>query len=575
MMPHRVASGPWAGEVLPGWQAVLFGPHGWRLEQWLREGQVQLVKHGPCRAVYRVDVAGGALYVKHYRCRRWRDRLANVFRRSPSRREFHRARTALARDIPTAEPVAWLEFRQAGVAGDSFLVTREIADTCSFDEYLRSALPRLAPASAARMRHKLSRALARLMAAAHRQGIEHDDLHAGNLLLRPQSCQPDAADERLPEIFLIDLPGVRVTRALSWRRTRVSLTMLGAACSILASRADQCRFLRAYFSERPDLTGSASGWRAMAGQIARSIPARKRRVARSRDKRSRRSNRDFYQRAQGAATALAVADLPAERLALLLRSPQALLFENIHRPFKLSHRSMVVRAKLALERGETEVAYKRVRHRNWWKTLLHYFRRNAALAAWHHGHALLLRGIATARPLAVIEQQRFGLPAEGYLATEWIAGARNLHAYGWELAARPAAERRRRTRHVCDSLGRLIGRMHAWHVSHRDLKGCNILLVERENTVDCFLIDADSVALPYRLIPFFRAFNLGRLAASIEAHAWVTRADRLRFFKAYLAELRRGDPDAWPADWKQGWRAVAKATRSILGRLRRNGREIV
>jgi hypothetical protein len=275
------------------------------------------------------------------------------------------------------------------------------------------------------------------------------------------------------------------------------------------------------------------------------------------------------------AAAMAVADLPAERLTSLIGAPQVPLLENAIRPYKLSHRSRVVQANLTLAHGEAVIAYKRVRPRNWWKTVLHYFRRNPAVAAWYYGHALLLRDIATARPLAVIEQKRLGLPADGYLATEWIAGAKNLHVYGWELAARSAIERRRRVHQVCDSLGRLLGRMHAWHVSHRDLKGCNILIVEREDAVDCFLIDADSVALPYRLLPFFRAFNLGRLAASIEAHVWVTRADRLRFFRAYLAELRRGDPAAWPCDWKHGWRAIAKATRSIIGRLRRNGREIV
>ncbi|HZZ79513.1 MAG TPA: hypothetical protein VFE62_13410, partial [Gemmataceae bacterium] len=108
----------------------------------------------------------------------------------------------------------------------------------------------------------------------------------------------------------------------------------------------------------------------------------------------------------------------------------------------------------------------------------------------------------------------------------------------------------------------------------RDLKGCNILVVEHGEGVECLLIDADSVRIPWRLSPFFRAFNLGRLATSLEAHGWVTRSDRLRFWRAYLAELRRRDPRAWPSDWKQGWRAVAKASRRIITRLQRNGHEI-
>lgn len=571
-MPRRFQSGSLAGEVLPGWQAVVLGPNGLRLDEWLRDGRAGLIKHGPRRAVYRVDAAGQTLFVKHYRCRRWWEMLGYLFRQSPSRREFHRARAALAREVPTAEPVAWLESRRVGMARDSFVVTREIAGACSLDEYLQSVLPRFSAAKAARVRRKLAVALAKLCAAAHQQGLEHDDLHPGNLLVRVDSCHGEQGDGSLPELFMIDLPGVRVSRALGKRRTVASLTMLAAACSSFASPSDMARFLRAYRAERPDFPADG---RELARRVARAIPARKRRIARSRDKRSLRQNRDFYYASNGQAAARAVTDLPREELLPLLERPQAPLAANTHRPYKLSHRSLVVQADLTLADGRTLVAYKRVRPRNWWKTLLHYFRRNPALAAWYYGHALRLRGIATARPLAVLEQKRPGLPADGYLATEWIAGASNLHVYLWQLAERPPAERRRRARQVCESLGRLLGRMHAWHVSHRDLKGCNILVVERAETVDCWLIDADSVHLPYRLVPFFRAFNLGRLAASMEAHPWVNRGDRLRFFRAYLRELRRGDPAAWPADFKQGWRAVAKATRSIVRRLRRNGREIV
>ncbi|HET6881681.1 MAG TPA: lipopolysaccharide kinase InaA family protein [Pirellulales bacterium] len=572
-MPRRFASGSFAGEFLPGWQQLLLGPDGLRLAQWLSDGQARLVKHGPRRAVYRVDAGQQAFFIKHYRCRHWWEALGHLFRHSPSRREFDRARVTRDRQVPTAEPVAWLEARRAGVAHDNYLVTRAVADACSLDEYVHNTLTRLDARSAARMRRKLAIALARLCAAAHRQGLEHDDLHAGNLLVRLDTCDSAAVDERLPELFLIDLPNVRVSRALGRRRTVASLTMLAASCSTFASTSDMWRFLAAYLAERPELSFRSRG--ELGRRAARAIPERKRRIGRSRDKRSLRSNRDFYRHKEGRATALAVNDLAPAELATLASAPHAPLAANTHRPFKLSHRSMVVQAELKLDAGNVLVAYKRVRPRNWWKTLLHYFRRNPALQAWFYGHALLLRGIPTARPLAVIEQRRFGLPPEGYLATQWIEGADNLHVYGWQLAQRTPEERRRRTRQVCQSLGRLVGRMHAWHVSHRDLKGCNVLVVERDDAVDCYLIDADSVHIPRRLLRIFRAFNLGRLATTIEAHPWVTRTDRLRFFRAYLQELRRGDPDAWPHDWKQGWRTVAKARRSIVARLRRHGREIV
>ncbi|OYV86587.1 MAG: hypothetical protein B7Z73_11505, partial [Planctomycetia bacterium 21-64-5] len=636
---RRGADGAVEGEVLPSWRPLLFGPDGLRLEQWLRDGQARLVKHGPQRSVYRVDAAQTSFFVKHYRCRRWWQALAHWFRASPSRREFRRARETLRRRVPTAEPLAWIDSRRGALVYDNFLVTRAIGGSCTLEECIHTCLPRLPSAEAARLRRKLTLSLARLCAAAHLQGIDHNDLHLGNVLLCLDTCHTAADDDRLPELSLIDLPGVRLSRPLNRRRTVAALAMLGSACAELATKSDLWRFWRAYVAQRPELreehklarvrerfrkgvaklcrertpcrsartertpcrsatpnnhrsefggtarspfpTESCPGaaqtrfCTQLARRIAASIPHRRRRVARSRDRRALKTNRDFYDCRNGRSRAWAVSDFAREQLTRLLEEPGQLLTGNLHRVFKLSHRSVVVQAELPLATAEASVAYKRVRPRNWWKTLLHYFRRNPALEAWHYGHALLLRGIATARPLAVVERPRWGLPAEGYLATQWIEGANNLHVYAWQLTRRSEAERRGRTRQVAESLGRLLGRMHAWHVSHRDLKGCNILLVERDDSVECYLIDADSVRLPRRLSPFFRAFNLARLATSLEAHSWVTRADRLRFLRAYLGELHRRDPGAWPADWKRAWRAVAKATRRIIGRLKRGDREIV
>lgn len=570
--PRRYELGSIGGEVLPEWQSVICGPGGLRLDQWLRDGKARLVKHGPRRAVYRVDAGQEKLFVKHYRCSRWWQAVVHLFRSSPSRREFRRARESLLRRIPTTVPLAWLESRRHGLVYDSFLVTHAIDDGCSLDEYVQSVLPALGAEAKARRRHALAAKLARLCAAAHRQGIDHDDLHAGNILVRNVECQ-DGARGGPPELYLIDLPGVRISNSLSHRRTIASLAKLGAAFASLATKTDACRFWKTYLAERADLDWGDS--RTVARRIMRAIPALRRRTARSRDKRSLRMNRDFYQRRNAQSTGFAVPEVSSDQLGELLINPRQLLDANAHRAYKLSHRSVVVRAELILGGRPVEVAYKRVRPRNWWKSLLHYFRRNSAMEAWYYGHALLIRGIATARPLAVIERPRFGLPSEGYLATQWIDGAKNLHVYAWQLYGRPEAERQRRVRQIAESLGRLLGRMHSWHVSHRDLKGCNILIVEQPSSVECYLIDADSVRIPRRLSAYFRAFNLGRLATSLEAHRWVTRADRLRFLRAYLAELHRHDAQAWPTDWKQAWRAVAKAARRIIGRLKRGGREIV
>lgn len=557
--------------VTPDWRDVLLGPAGLRLEEWIALGQAQLIKHGPRRAVYRVDIADHRFFVKHYRCPSWRQAARHLFQASAARREYRRALETSRREIPTVTPVAVGECRHHGLVYDNYLVTEAIGDCFTFDDYVRRVLPGFDRATQARLRRTLTVGLAKLCAAAHRAGVDHRDFHAGNLLVRVSHAAADGL--AVPELFLIDLPSVRLSRGMSWRRAAAGLVMLGAAWSAIASRSDCWRFWRAYLRERPELR--LADMRRTALQLIDRIGERRRRVARGRDRRSLGENRDFYRLREDGAAANAVRDLPADQLQRLLADPCEPLVNGLHRPYKLAHRSVVVEGRLPLGGAATRVAYKRVRAKNWWKALLFCFRRSPALEAWYFGHALLLRGIATARPLAVIERRWFGLRGESYLATQWIDGAVNLHVYAWRLAKRPPSERQRRTRQTAAALGRLVGRMHGWRVSHRDMKACNVLVVERPDGVDCSLIDADSVRIGRRLPGWLQALNLARLAVSLVAHPWVSNGDRLRFWRAYLSELSRGDSRWRRDDWKPLWRRVARAASTLEARLRRQGRAVV
>ena len=562
---------PWtAGEfrwqALADWRALLFGPQGLRLDEWLAGGDAKIVKQSSSRTVYRVDLAERAFFVKQYRAPAWLGAARRLVRASAARREFERSTEAARRGVPTVRCVAVGQGR--GMTDENLLVTEAIPDSCSLAEYVAERLPRLPAAERSIVQRKLAASLARLCAAAHRAGVLHDDLHPGNVLVRLDTCSADGGDSRLPILHLIDLAGAKLSGGLNWRRSRWSLVMLAASWAELATRNDAWRFWRVYLAERPELR--SPGARRGAQQIAARIWARRRRVARSRDRRSLGDNREFYRLDAPHAKGHAAADFPRSEFARLLADPRRPLVLGVHRPLKLAHRSVVVQAELALASGVVRVAYKRVRAKNWWKALAFFLGRSPAMDAWRLGHALWQRGVATARPLVVCETKRFGLAGDSYLATQWIDGAINLHLYGWRLARSTPNERRLRTRQTAAALGALLGRMHAWHVSHPDLKGCNLLAVERPDSVEAILVDLDGV----RLSPWFgeatRARNLGRLATSLEAHPWVTHADRLRFLRTYMREAGLS-----AGDWKRLWRAAAAASRSITRRLSRRGRQVV
>lgn len=563
-----LAIGEFRWRVLADWQELLLGPQGLRLAEWLDRGHAKIVKHGPHRTVYRVDVAERAFFVKQYRCPAWLDSGRHLVRASASQREYERAVEVLRRQVPSVTPVAVGERCRRGVVGENFLVTEAIPEACSLEEYVSERLPLLPAAEQAVMRRKLTKSLARLCAAAHRAGVFHDDLHTGNILIRLDTCHGGRDDPRLPELHLIDLAGARLSGPLGWRQSRSSLVMLGAAWWRHASQSDRWRFWRIYLAERPELALDHPQRAAL--EIFERIWRRRRKVARGRDRRSLRNNREFYCLSGATTAGHAVTDLPREEFERLLADPDAPLQAGAHRPLKLAHRSVVVQSELRLTRGMTQVAYKRVRAKSWSKALAFLFRSSPAMEAWYLGQALLLRGIATARPLLVCEKRRFGLRSDSYLATQWIEGAINLHLYGWKLARSTPEERRRRTRQAAAALGRLIGRMHAWHIAHRDLKGCNLMLTERGDAVDAYLIDLDGVRVGRRLSFATQSRNLARLATSLEAHPWVTRTDRLRFLKAYLREISPGK-----SNWKPLWRRAAAYSRGITRSLARRRRPVV
>ena len=302
-----------------------------------------------------------------------------------------------------------------------------------------------------------------------------------------------------------------------------------------------------------------------------------------------KTNRDFFTiihrdaaagrawRAWRAWRAHAVADLPRAELEKLLDCPDALLWENLDRPVKLDHCGVMVRATLRLAGGPQTVSYKRVRAKNRWKAFLNRLRSSRAMRSWRLGHAFRARGIATPRPIMVCEPRRSnGAVAAwqdrpAYLATQWAEGAENLHLWAWALSKLPRDERMRRAAECAESLGRLVGQMHARQISHGDLKGSNVLIVDGGNDADnrslkTLLIDLDGARIHKRLPRGRQVADLARLATSVAAHPWAGNSLVRRFFAAYAAEFPRGTVCR-----KSLWRAVVGKSGKLIAKKRKRG----
>jgi serine/threonine protein kinase len=167
--------------------------------------------------------------------------------------------------------------------------------------------------------------------------------------------------------------------------------------------------------------------------------------------------------------------------------------------------------------------------------------------------------------LAVFHRRRFGLELEGYLITEKLERATDLHAYLGSLDDLAPTERMVAFRQRIDEVARLVCEFHRRQLSHRDLKATNVLLTAEA----VWLIDLVGVRVYRRLAKSRRIQNLARLHASFCRDKRLTRADKLRFLRVYLQWGIFGQ-----AGWKDWWRALDLATRAKVLRNERRGRPL-
>jgi Ser/Thr protein kinase RdoA (MazF antagonist) len=561
-------------QVVPEHRQALFGAAGLRLEEWLRNGQARVVKHGPHRAVYRVGLPGLDFHLKHYRLHDTRAWLRDLVRQSKARMEYDRAVAVAARHIPTFVPLAVGERCPGWGPGDSFLLTRTLEDVAALGPFLETVLPGFPEPRQTRVRQRLAVGLGEFLARLHAAGILHNDLHTGNLLLHL-----DGQDQ--PRLYLIDLHAVRLAAGpLSWDASRGNLVMLNRWFVLRAGRTDRRRFWEAYSRSTPLTTHHS---RLTTHQLARDLERRtwasNLRFWRSRDRRCLADNRYYGRVRSDAVVGHAVRDLAPAVLAPLLADPD----EPFRRPgvrlLKDSPSSTVAELEVTADGVVRRVIYKRFRVTVWSDPWLSLCRASAALRSWVLGHGLRERCLPTPRPLAVLQRRLHGLPHEGYLLTEKVPDAVELHRYAAELVALAPAERRRALRGGLEQVAALVRDLHRRQLAHRDLKAANILVQPGAAGSRCsggvgeigrlWLIDLVGVRRHGKLPRRRRVQNLARLHASFCRSPLLTRTDKLRFLRTYLQCGLFGRER-----WKSWWRAVEAATAAKVERNLRSGRPL-
>lgn len=320
-------------------------------------------------------------------------------------------------------------------------------------------------------------ALAAVVAKAIDAGLDHPDLHLGNVLVRGG------------EVFLVDLQEARFVAPSSEAAFR-TLGFLMHSIVEVASTAERVRFLRGV-RERSKLL-AAIEWR----EVARGV-----------DEAFRRSRLKYFRGRVGRVTG-ASASTVVDGAWVMSRA----------KPIDAADRKRI-------EDVDNLPILKRVEGRSIhrWRGLL-VKASGGATRAWRNAWALKWRGLPVAEPR--------GLFGRKVVVADWVDGE-PLPEY---VEANFGGWPRSRRLEFLESLAALVRRLHARGVFHHDLKGGNILVTPGGFVV----LDLDRVDF-YGDVPLdARLQNLAQLVASVAgAVSRGDRLRFLRFYAGRDREFHR------------------------------------
>jgi len=513
------------------------------------------VKHNASRTVYRKEVAGRLIYLKHYHSRTIVHRIGRLLGFSDAKFEMRFSGFLASRGVQTPQALAAM-----CANGTEWLAMLAVAPAELAHEW---QLRRLSAGPAGRRAvQQAIIALARTVGRMHAIGVIHCDLHAGNILIR--------TDDKEPMPVLMDLHRMKRRRRLSRRARVANLAQLFHDRAEWTTRTERLRFLKHYL-RASSAGGSLRGWQSMVEQFAR---RHRRRLYAQRDRRTVSDNRYFQRiklgrgwrgyvilaskRRMGGSSAAELV-FEAEDWRRALERPEQLLAGAGVRVIKSTPSVEVVRTTLRLGKREVNVIVKRSRRKRAWKIVLDCFRRAKPIRAFRLGHALLTRRIATALPMAALQRRVGPLLLDSILITEAVDAPQLYQFLNQWLTSGPgggsplsAPQRRQLTREVLGQMGKLLQRLHDNSFHHRDLKGQNMLV--RWSPGSCpqiVLVDLDGLRRVRRLTQKQMFHGLMRLNVSLLRCPPVNHAGRLRMLLGYL---RR--PGCGRINFKPYWRVL-------------------
>jgi tRNA A-37 threonylcarbamoyl transferase component Bud32 len=314
--------------------------------------------------------------------------------------------------------------------------------------------------SAAKVRFELSKNLVAEIAKHHNAGLLQTDLYLKNFLVEND------------KIYTLDGDGIRKYTRLSKRQTQRNLATLFSKMDVLEDDW-MPELYKGYCAQ----TGIAHSIFDEAGIWVLTQKIRRQTASSYADKKVFRQCTDVNMYALEGSWILASSDTNFTNLPQTLEQIDAYFTKD--NLLKSGNTCTVALAEI----DGKKVVIKRYNIKNCWHGISRAFRQTRAAVSWANAHRLKILDIATATPIALIEQKKFGLfNSKAYFLAEYIDSpdAAQFFAKNSNKTARAQA---------IQNIVTLFYKLYLLKISHGDTKATNFKIVNKQ----AVLIDLDSM----------------------------------------------------------------------------------
>ena len=490
--------------------------------------QYNIIKENRVRSVISMpdsDVSGNGIYIKYFKCNGYSDYIKYLFVPTRTRTEWEVGNALLSQNINTALPLAIAKKRTY-----SLLVTEAVTDSEEFMGFCQTNYEGTLSEEKDAEKKKLLDKLAGFIRKIHEKGVCHYDLHAGNVLIKFKNNHSHSIHDC--DLYLMDLHRVKILKSMSFRKRLHNLAQIYNSLLSILTESDKLDFLRSY---GVNALSSTIDEKELVKQISQQSSRIMNIHYRSRLKRCLKESSNFSMKRSAGLKIFFRNGYDINHLAGLI--------EKHHNALVSGDKTIVMKcdSKTALTRFPIEnekirsVVVKQYKVGCVGCVLKNIFRGSAGRKAWIAGNGLLVYGINTPEPLALMEKKVLGITTNSYLIMEDARDCLEMDRYILKnFHGKSSLSKLKKKRVLINNLAETMGRMYNQNIFHHDLKTCNIMVKEKGKSSCITFLDFDKVSFEEEITIRKRVKNLTQMNLSTPKLISIT--DRLRFLNEYLRQ---------------------------------------